>query len=214
MRTWTPSSVRVDELKQQYKILDVDLNESELILAVQRQICVAAPSWSGLNKSLAHHLENDWAWEKAKAFWLEEQSYRQSGYTLGSTTPPLGTGEKTDKTTKEAPAHAQAQAVRLTDPHTVRCYGCGHLGHIAKFCPHVRSAGSGAVSRGVIAGHGGGQAVNTNGRGILQPPPAQRPRPRRGTANVLRWGLETQSCGCKTREQVITTALTPTISNG
>jgi len=118
MRTWTPSSVRVNELETtSTKSSDVDLIESEPILALQRQHLRCCPVRLALasTSQLAHHLENDLAWEKAKAFWREEQSYRQSGYTPGSTTPPLVHGRRRDKHAKEAPAQAQAQAVRLID---------------------------------------------------------------------------------------------------
>jgi hypothetical protein len=139
---------------------------------VQRQICLVAPSWSCLHKALAQHLGDDWTWEKAKAFWLEEQGYRQSGYTQGSTTPPLGTGEKPEKE-----AEPKAQAVRTQDPRAVMCYACKQLGHIARNCPNVRSAGSGAVSGGAGSGsgNGGGQAGNYHGRGVLPVPPPEAP---------------------------------------
>ena len=157
MRELTPKAIedmdsflgRVDELIQQYSLLSVPLSEPELILAVQRQIQTTAPSWSTLNKALAQHMGDDWTWEKAKAFWLEEQGYRQSGYTPGSTAPPLGTGEKTVP-------DAQAHAAR-TDARAIICYTCGHMGHIARFCPNVHPAGSGVGSGGAGAGNGGGQ---------------------------------------------------------
>jgi hypothetical protein len=155
---------RVDDLIMQHHELKVEVNEPELILAIQRQICTVAPSWSSLGRALADRLKDNWTWDAARAFWVEEQNYRQSGYTPGSTAPHLGTGERS----RDGDGlHAQ---VARPISQAVQCYSCHQYGHIARNCPNVRPAGPGAGMGVNGAGNGGGRNFQ-NGR-----PPQGRPQ--------------------------------------